>query len=65
MLNDVITHNIFGQVLSHVFSIEFPWKKLINTYTFGHYLIWDHFKDKSNAPINSTSRVVWKTVKYI
>ena len=42
LLNDIIKHNIFGQVLSHVYSIEFQKRSLPHA----HIIVTLHPNDK-------------------
>ena len=46
MLNDIIKHNIFGQVLFHVYSIEFQKRGLPHS----HIIVTLHPNDKMTCP---------------
>ena len=46
LLNDIIKHNIFGQVLSHVYSIEFQKRGLPHA----HIIVTLHPNDKMTCP---------------
>ena len=46
LLNDIIKHNIFGQVLSRVFSIEFQIRRLPHA----HLTVTLHPNDKLVCP---------------